>query len=91
MNQSFTEKERLLMALTDIYDQLEELESVLEGSFSDLRIRLNVEEQAKITNSTENISILENKLNKMIVFDEGLAANSRIPQSPNVLQLEMGF
>jgi hypothetical protein len=91
MYQSSAEKERLLLALTDIYDQLEELESVLEGSFSDLRIRLKEEEQAKISDTAKKISVLDNKLEKIISFGEGMADGSRLSQSTNVLQLELGY
>lgn len=41
------EKEKLVTMLTEIYDQLEELELVLESSFSDLRMCLNNEELKK--------------------------------------------
>ncbi len=37
MNKPLSDKEKLLSMLTEIYDQLEELELVLEASFSDHR------------------------------------------------------
>ena len=47
MNKQLSEKEKLLSMLKEIYEQLEELESVLDASFSDKRINLKKEERIR--------------------------------------------
>ncbi|MBL4954174.1 hypothetical protein RCG24_03065 [Neobacillus sp. OS1-32] len=61
MTDSQTEKERLLSMLAEIQDQLEELESVLEASFSEQRNRMKRDEQNKLVNTANQLSSLENK------------------------------
>ena len=65
MNKPSSEKEKLLTMLTEIYDQLEELESVLEASFSDHRIRLNKEELNKISVPEKRLSMMEKELEEL--------------------------
>ncbi|MGG3469611.1 hypothetical protein ABES02_19280 [Neobacillus pocheonensis] len=91
MNKPLSEKEKLLSMLTEIYDQLEELESVLEASFSDLRISLNKDVQNKITNSAQTLSFLENKIDhvNLTIFENSLESNKK--QAAKRLELEMGF
>ncbi|NRD80535.1 hypothetical protein HPT25_24745 [Bacillus sp. BRMEA1] len=91
MYQSSTEKERLLLALTNIFDQLEELDLVLEKSFSDLRIRMNEEEQNKIFDSVKKLSILENKIDQTIPKSSGMIADFNLSDASKVLELELGF
>jgi hypothetical protein len=81
------EKEKLLIKLTDIHDQLEELESALEASFSELRKNLNKEEQDKLAVSKQKLSMLEIKLNENSIGEE-INRTSIVSQS---LNLEMGY
>ena len=51
--------------LTEIYDQLEELEIVLEASFTDLRIQMNNEELTKLTAPVQKLTKLEKELDRI--------------------------
>ncbi len=51
--------------LTEIYDQLEDLEVVLEASFSDLRKSLNQEEQDKIMDSKQKLFGIQQTMEKV--------------------------
>lgn len=89
MNSSLPEKEKLLSMLTEIYDQLEELEIVLEASFSDHRIEMNNEEINKLSAPVQKLSKLEKNLNAINQANE-----ANLDQSNSVskaLKLEMGF
>ncbi|MCD4839322.1 hypothetical protein LRS37_10605 [Neobacillus sedimentimangrovi] len=81
------EKEKLLIKLTDIHDQLEELEFALEASFSELRKNLNKEEQDKLAVSKQKLSMLEIKLNENSIGEE----INRTPIVSQSLNLEMGY
>ena len=88
-----SEKEKLVTMLTDIYDQLEELESVLEATFSDLRTNLNKNELDKITVPKQRLTVIENELfsvdgNPML--SNGIVDSNRC-QASRSLKLEMGF
>lgn len=85
MNSSLPEKEKLLSMLTEIYDQLEELEIVLEASFSDLRIHMNNEEQRKLSAPVQRLSKLEKELDRINPPAENSNSITR------ALKLEMGF
>lgn len=61
MTDSSSEKVKLLSMLAEIHNQLEELESVLEVSFSDHRKRLNQTEQEKILTTSNRLTLMENK------------------------------
>ncbi|WHY03613.1 hypothetical protein [Neobacillus sp. DY30] len=90
MNSSLPEKEKLLSMLTEIHDQLEELETVLEASFSDLRNQMNNEELNKLTAPVLRLSKLEEKLDKMnpSANETNLEHNNSVAKA---LKLEMGF
>ncbi|MEH7331341.1 hypothetical protein V7161_01645 [Neobacillus drentensis] len=91
MNKPMSEKEKLVLMLTEIYDQLEELDSVLEASFSDLRISLNKEEQSKINDSALKLSFIENKIDQVnLAFFENSLESSKNPAAKR-LELELGF
>ncbi len=86
-----SEKEKLVSMLTEIYDQLEELDSVLEASFSDLRISLNQEEQSKINDSALKLSFIENKIDQVnLAFFENSIESNKNPAAKR-LELELGF
>lgn len=65
MNKPLSDKEKLISMLTEIYDQLEDLEVVLEASFSDLRKSLNKEEQDKIMDSKQKLFGIQQKMEKV--------------------------
>ncbi|MGG1675178.1 hypothetical protein ACIFOT_05410 [Neobacillus sp. NRS-1170] len=91
MNKPMSEKEKLVSMLTEIYDQLEELDSVLEASFSDLRISLNKDEQSKINDSALKLSFIENKIDQVnLAFFENSLESSKNPAAKR-LELELGF
>jgi hypothetical protein len=85
MNSSLPEKEKLLSMLTEIYDQLEELESVLEASFSDLRIQMNNEELKKLSAPVQKLTMIEKELDRI---ESTVGPNNTINRA---LKLEMGF
>ena len=91
MNKPLSEKEKLLTMLTEIYDQLEELESVLEASFSDLRSSLNQEEQEKLTLPVQKLSAIENKIENQSATQGILDEYSDNNQVAKALKLELGF
>jgi hypothetical protein len=86
MNSSLPEKVKLLSMLTEIYDQLEELEIVLEASFSDLRIQMNTEEQKKLSAPVQRLTMLEKELDRINPPSQG--HNNSVSRA---LKLEMGF
>ncbi|MEH7303486.1 hypothetical protein [Neobacillus drentensis] len=65
LNKPLSDKEKLISMLTEIYDQLEELEVVLEASFSDLRKSLDKEEHDKILESKQKLYGLEQTIDKV--------------------------
>ena len=91
MNKPLSEKEKLLTMLTEIYDQLEELESVLEASFSDLRSSLNQEEQEKLTIPVQKLSAIENKIENQSATQDIVDEYSDNNQVAKALKLELGF
>jgi hypothetical protein len=73
MKKNFTEKDELLSMLADIYVQLEELDNVLETSFSEERKSLNDGMIKKINSSKQQISFLDDKL----TIRRGIYANRK--------------
>ena len=71
-------KEELLSMLTEIYDQLEELEQTLEENFSDRRQSLIEEQMSKVSNCETKIVKFENSL------------NSKTKAAPKPLRREIG-
>ncbi|WP_042355302.1 hypothetical protein [Bacillus rubiinfantis] len=65
------EKQKLLSMLADIQDQLEELEAVLETSFSAQRKLLLQKDQKQIADTAQMLSILENKYQQVTEKMEG--------------------
>lgn len=76
MNESVSEKEKLLMMLTEINDQLGDVGSVLESSFSDLRNNWRREELERVAVPNQRITHLENKLEKINSFERNEFSNS---------------
>jgi hypothetical protein len=90
MNNPLSDKEKLISMLTGIYDQLEELEVVLEASFSDMRRSLDKEEHAKIRTSEQKLLGLEQTIDKVYSISNIQAGDSQNHMSRS-LKLELGF
>jgi ferritin-like metal-binding protein YciE len=91
MNMSLPEKEMLLSMLTEVYDQLEELEQVLEASFSDLRNNLNNQELDKISSTEIRISRLEKEIESIGPSSDDTEKEMNRSSVTRALKLEMGF
>jgi hypothetical protein len=91
MNMSLPEKEMLLSMLTEVYDQLEELEQVLEASFSDLRNNLNNQELDKISSTEIRISRLEKEIESIGPSSDDAEKEMNRSSVTRALKLEMGF
>ena len=86
-----SEKEKMLTMLTEIYDQLEELESVLEASFSDQRLHITSEEQEKLTVTLHHLSDIEGRSANMNPMSHEDILNTNLGTVPASLKLELGF
>jgi hypothetical protein len=87
-----SEKEKMLTMLTEIYDQLEELESVLEASFSGQRLNMYSEEQQKLTVTLQRLSDIEGKSSKVSPeFSHVEILDPTLSTVPKSLKLELGF
>lgn len=87
MSEQISEKEKLLSMLTGIYDQLEELELVLEATFSEVRSNLNKDEYKKISAAKEKLVKIESKTFQVI--DERL--QPVLCKDGRSMKLELGF
>lgn len=90
MNDEMSQKEKLLMMMTEIYNQLEELESVLEESFSDLRESYFVSEETKLSAVDHRMTKLEEKIDE---FQSPKTNNWDLsePSKSSTLNLKLGF
>ncbi|WP_066257093.1 hypothetical protein [Neobacillus drentensis] len=91
MNKPLSDKETLISMLTEIYVQLEDLEVVLEASFSDLRKNLNKDEQAKLIVSKQKLKGLEKSIDLVNSISNFEVVGSNSNHLSRALQLEMGF
>lgn len=91
MEKSLSEKEKLLSTLTEIYDQLEELELVLEASFSDLRLSLDQKELEKLKVHEQRLSVIEKEFENLSNLSAEDVTNSNPIQVTRSLKLELGF
>lgn len=91
MNKPLSEKEKLITMLTEIYDQLEELEFVLEASFSDQRISLNKEEQDQIKASEQKLAALDKTMEIMTTLSKEEISAAGSNQGRKSLKFELGF
>jgi 16S rRNA C1402 (ribose-2'-O) methylase RsmI len=82
-------KEKLLSMLTDIYEQLEELEVVLEHSLTDLRENLNSQQMNQINELDNKISDSESAYQDLLMMKQYSKENTPNPQK--ALKLELGF
>jgi hypothetical protein len=82
-------QEKLLTMLTEIYDQLEELEEVLEHSFTDLRGSLYQQQAHRLDKNEAALTNLEDS------FHDQNNVNTNIIEFPQnqkkALKLELGF
>jgi hypothetical protein len=89
MKESISQKEKLLMMMTEIYNQLEELESMLEVSFTEVRDNWIEEEKSRIAKPCKKISSLEAKLADENV--ENTKDQNTHSQKSASLKLELGM
>jgi hypothetical protein len=82
-------KEKLLSMLTDIYEQLEELEVVLEHSLTDLRENLNNQQLNPMNELDNKISDTESAYQDLLMMKQYSKEN--IPNPKKALKLELGF
>lgn len=61
MSETITQKEQVLIMLAEISNQLEELESIIESSFTGLRKDAYEHEARKLELPMDRLSLLENK------------------------------
>lgn len=92
MNEPISEKDLLLMMLTKMNEQLLELDSELEASFSDLRGRWLREEADKLSLCARRVSLLEHRLQLVNYPDKSdLTSYAHANNKPPSLKLEIGF
>jgi hypothetical protein len=93
MNEPLFEKDNVLTALSEINHQLEELETTLGESFSDLRSQWYCAEKQRLSACEQKISSLENLTG---IIDENKAFNWEynhysILNEPAALRKKLGF
>jgi hypothetical protein len=82
-------QEKLLTMLTEIYDQLEELEEVLEHSFTDLRGSLYQQQVDRLDNNDVLLTNLEGSFHEQSNVKNNII---EFPQNQKkALKLELGF
>ncbi|MHC0035764.1 hypothetical protein [Pseudoneobacillus sp. C159] len=82
-------QDKLLVMLTEIYDQLEELEGALEQSLTDLRSNLYQQQESNLEFTNTKLEKVEIKLQSQKPMVKG---RIEIPQVPSKsLKLEMGY
>jgi hypothetical protein len=92
MKESISQKEKLLLMMTEIYNQLEELESILEESFSEVRSDWENEELDKFTVPVQKITELEVKMKDDSLKKMEEQKEVSFPtQKPSALKLELGM
>jgi hypothetical protein len=90
MDKKIIAKEELLSMLSEISDQLEELEGILETSLSKARQNVRSEYTAKIADCGEKVTALENETALLLKANEGLGTSSQLHR-PNSMKLELGY
>ncbi|UII54599.1 hypothetical protein LS684_13110 [Cytobacillus spongiae] len=87
MNPSVVNKEELLSMLTEIHDQLEELESLLETNLTDARKDLLQSQSTYVTSCEVRLDEVEERV---LFFENGIST-SRNQSSQSRLKLELGY
>ncbi|KAF0818764.1 MULTISPECIES: hypothetical protein [unclassified Cytobacillus] len=81
------EKEELLAMLSDIYDQLEELENVLESNLSGLRQDWYYEQSENIEACESRLEAIEEDMTVIMSEAENIESAKRSAR----MKLELGF
>lgn len=89
MNEPMSQKEMLMVMLMEIHDQLEELEMVLDNSFSDFRIKLEQREMVKLKLPEDRLTILEGKMETLHLGDLEVEKTGDLPVQQ--MKLKLGF
>jgi hypothetical protein len=84
-------QEKLLMMLTEIYDQLEELEEVLEHSLTDLRGNLYQQQADRIGNNEALMTNLEDSIHGQSKVNTNIIDFQQNQNQKKTLKLELGF
>lgn len=90
MNEPVSEKDELLMMLNELNEQLEELDSIIEVSFSELRSHWFREEAKKLAVCSTRVSLIESKWLNTQNKGEFISSYSDKKQTSS-LQLELGL
>lgn len=89
MGQSQAQKEELLSLLTEIYDQLEELERAIDTNLSKERKEMVNHQSEKLSKCEVQLKELENSMYNVVPIHKG-KAKVNLPQNKK-LKLELGF
>ncbi|MFE8695700.1 hypothetical protein ACFYKT_04905 [Cytobacillus sp. FJAT-53684] len=90
MNEKLIAKEELLNMLTEISDQLEDLENILEKNLSKVRQAVQNDHSEKMVNCEERITALEKQTSMDLEADEAIGIKSQ-SNRPKTMKLELGF
>ncbi|MBU8879059.1 hypothetical protein BGM26_08690 [Bacillus sp. FJAT-29790] len=88
MSEKMIAKEELIGILSEIHDQLEKLDNVLESNISSTRQNCQNEYAVKIANCGERIATLETRV---AYFPEISSADDAKRNRPTSLKLELGY
>jgi hypothetical protein len=84
-------QEKLLTMLTEIYDQLEELEEVLEHSLTDLRGNLYQQQADRIGNNEALLTNLEDSIHGQSSVNTNIIDFPQNQNQKKTLKLDLGF
>lgn len=90
MDKKIIAKEELLSMLTEISDQLEELEGILETSLSKARQNVRNDYSAKIIACEEKMTALENEAANTLKENEEHGNPGKLHR-PTSMKLELGY
>ncbi|HYK74542.1 MAG TPA: hypothetical protein VEV44_15715 [Pseudoneobacillus sp.] len=82
-------KDKLISMLTEIYGQLEELESVLDSSLVDLRSNMQQHQLDQVDKNEEKIIRFEKAMSEQSFASK--EHNETYQNIPSALKLELGF
>jgi len=90
MNEKMVKKEELLSMLAEIYNQLEELESVIESNMSSVQENMQMDFSNRVASCDQSLSALEFKFDGSLEPDSSDTerSHSNLPRS---MKLELGF
>lgn len=83
-------KEELISRLTEIYNQLEELENTLDTSFSDMRNNMQMDAAEQISNCTNRIKHLEAEALYYEIKNQKMDTKEGPQRQPSI-KLEFGY